>query len=163
MIHPRKTCASTLRYLASWARRHELLSNKDKGNLSSILYQPQRPHKCQERAMWSIPTQVVDVALWGQGSYWTTHVGISSSFNHRRLQNRVGTQQDLATPHLMHNCGKRILLLHCKPYVCLCVCEHAYAIWLVTTCLHVRFSWYEYTWFEITRAMPGYARVCRYL
>ena len=30
--------------------------------------------------------------------------------------------QDLATPpHLMHNCGKRILSLHCMLYVRLCV------------------------------------------
>ena len=29
--------------------------------------------------------------------------------------------QDLATPHLMRNCGKRILSLHCTLYVRLCV------------------------------------------
>ena len=29
--------------------------------------------------------------------------------------------QDLATPHLMCNCGKRILSLHCTLYVCLCM------------------------------------------
>ena len=28
--------------------------------------------------------------------------------------------QDLATRHLMRNCGKRILSLHCALYVCLC-------------------------------------------
>ena len=71
--------------------------------------------------------------------------------------------QDLAKPHLMCNCGKRILLLLCMQYVHLCVSKHAYVIWLVTTCLHVCSSWYEYAWFEVTRAMAWYARACRHL
>ena len=40
-------------------------------------------------------------------------------------------------------------------YVCACMCYT-----LVTTCLRVRSSWYEYTSFEIAQAMPGYAQVC---
>ena len=45
---------------------------------------------------------------------------------HRRLQSCVGTRQDLATLHLIHNCvcGKRILSLHCA----LRASVHAYAI-----------------------------------
>ena len=31
-------------------------------------------------------------------------------------------RQDLATPHLMRNCGKCILSLHCTLYVYVCVC-----------------------------------------
>ena len=32
---------------------------------------------------------------------------------HRCLESCVGPGQDLATPHFMRNCGKRILSLHC--------------------------------------------------
>ena len=68
--------------------------------------------------------------------------------------------QDLATLHLTRNCGKRILSLHCMLYVhpCTHICYM-----LVTTCIRIRSSWYEYTWFEITWAMSGYARACRRL
>ena len=52
-----------------------------------------------------------------------------------RHQSCVGTQARLATPHLMRNCGKRILSLYSTLYVRLRVCKHAYAIWLVTMCL----------------------------
>ena len=58
--------------------------------------------------------------------------------------------EDLATPHLMHNCRKYILSLHCTLYIRPCM--HIYYM-LVTMCLHVRSSWYEY-------ACPGNARVC---
>ena len=142
----------------SWARRHgceELLSKKDNENLASIPYQPQRPDKCQEKAIWSLSTQVVDVALRGQSSYWTILVGISSSFNHRCLQRCVGTQARLGYAAFDAQLRKRILSLHCTLYICLCVPKHAYAIWLVATCLRIQSLWYEYTWFEITRAMPG--------
>ena len=44
--------------------------------------------------------------------------------SHRRLQSCVGTRARLAMPHLMHNCGKRILSLHCTLYTCLCVRKH---------------------------------------
>ena len=37
--------------------------------------------------------------------------------------------QDLATPHLMHNCRKRILSLRCMLYVHLCVRKCAYSIY----------------------------------
>ena len=47
--------------------------------------------------------------------------------NRRRLSITIGAcravwvpGQDLATLHLMHNCGKRILSLHCTLYVRLC-------------------------------------------
>ena len=36
--------------------------------------------------------------------------------------------QDLATPHLMRNCGKHILSLHCTLYVHQCVRKPAYNI-----------------------------------
>ena len=39
---------------------------------------------------------------------------------HRRLQSCTVPGQELAMPHLMCNCGKRTLLLHCTPYVRLC-------------------------------------------
>ena len=61
--------------------------------------------------------------------------------------------QDLDTPHLMRNCRKRILSLHCTLYVHL-----SHFPWLVTMCLCVRSSWYEYAWFEITWEIPGYSR-----
>ena len=57
-------------------------------------------------------------------------------------------RQDLASSHLMHNRRKCILSLHCMLYVHLCM--HIYNM-LVTTCLHVQSSWYEYAWFKLTR------------
>ena len=69
---------------------------------------------------------------------------------HRRLQ-------DLATPHLMRNCGKRILSLTVRyTYICARICYM-----LVTTCLRIQSC--EYAWFEITLAMPRYALACRCL
>ena len=47
---------------------------------------------------------------------------------HRYPQSCVGTGQNLATPRLMRNCGKRILSLHCMLYVHLYMRKHAYAI-----------------------------------
>ena len=85
--------------------------------------------------------------------------------------------QDLATLHLMHNCGKRILSLHCMLYICLCT-HTLYAgdhvsswpvlmIWVsmirnnpgnarVCPSLQAPMG-------QITRAMPGYSRACRRL
>ena len=57
--------------------------------------------------------------------------------------------QDLATPDLMRDCRKRHYTVPYM-YVCARICYT-----LVTTCLRVRSSWYEYAWFEITWAMPG--------
>ena len=37
--------------------------------------------------------------------------------------------QDLATPHLLHNCGKHILSLHCTLYVHLCTYNYAICRW----------------------------------
>ena len=37
-------------------------------------------------------------------------------------------EQDLASPHLMRNCRKLILSLHCMLYVRLCVRKYAYGI-----------------------------------
>ena len=54
-------------------------------------------------------------------------------------------RQDLAMPHLMCNCGKHYTVRY--RHVCAWICYM-----LVTTCLRVRSSWYEYAWFEITRA-----------
>ena len=74
------------------------------------------------------------------------------------VQHHIGTcravwvpGQDLPKLHLMCNCGKRILSLHCTLYVHLCM----HMLMLVTTCLRARSSWYEYAWFKITQAMPG--------
>ena len=41
--------------------------------------------------------------------------------------------QDLAMPHLMRNCEKHILSLHCMLYIRLCVRKHAHAIYEVFT------------------------------
>ena len=46
--------------------------------------------------------------------------------------------------------------IYCVLYVRICYI-------LVATCLRVWSLWYEYAWFEITWAMPGYARACRCL
>ena len=43
-------------------------------------------------------------------------------------------------------------------YVCACI-----YYMLVTTCLCIWSSWYEYAWFKITQAMPGYAQTHRHL
>ena len=43
----------------------------------------------------------------------------------------------------------------CYAYICAGVSTH-----MQYGCLCVRFLWYEYVWFEITRAMPGYAWAC---
>ena len=47
-------------------------------------------------------------------------------------------------------------------YTYVCMCTHI-CYMLVTTCASCRSSWYEYAWFEITQAMPGYAWACRRL
>ena len=43
-------------------------------------------------------------------------------------------------------------------YICACICYT-----LVIMCLCVWSSWYEYTWFKITQAMPGFDWACRHL
>ena len=60
--------------------------------------------------------------------------------------------QDLATLHLMRNCGKRILSQHCTLYVHLlmCVCKHTYAIYGV----------FESGPHDMSLNNPGNARVC---
>ena len=56
--------------------------------------------------------------------------------------------QDLATPHLIRNCRKRIChYTICYTYVCTHICYM-----LVTMCPCVWSSWYEYAWFKITWA-----------
>ena len=74
--------------------------------------------------------------------------------------------QDLVTLHLMSNCGS----VFCHYTVCytdIWACVSTLMLYRGSgrhaMCLCVRSSWYEYAWFEITRAMPGYARVCRHL
>ena len=76
--------------------------------------------------------------------------------NRRRLSITIGAYravwvpgQDLATLHLMRNCGKHILSLHCMLYIR----SARICYMLVTMCLHIQSSWYEY---EITWA-------CRHL
>ena len=64
---------------------------------------------------------------------------------HRCLQSCVGTRARLGYwLHLMCNCGKRIC--HYTVYY-MYVCVHI-CYMLVTTCLCVRSSWYEYAWCE---------------
>ena len=67
--------------------------------------------------------------------------------------------QDLAMLHLMCNCGKRIChytvhYMYVSAHIC-CM--------LVTMCLCVWSSWYEYAWFKITWVVPRSARACRRL
>ena len=57
--------------------------------------------------------------------------------------------QDLAMLHLMESLFCHYTVHH----------KHTCNI----GCLRIRSSCYEYTWFEITQAMPGYARACRWL
>ena len=61
-------------------------------------------------------------------SMFIFHLCHMLTIRHRCLQSCVGPRQDLATPHLMHNCRKRILSLHCTLYIRLCMRKHAYAI-----------------------------------
>ena len=59
--------------------------------------------------------------------------------------------QYLATPHLMHNCGKNNYFVTTLYAIrtSVHIRKHAYTIYI---CLHVRSLWYEYAWFEISRA-----------
>ena len=61
--------------------------------------------------------------------------------------------QDLATPHLMCNCGKRILSLHCTLYICL---------WthMLYTDDHVSLRPVLVIWVRMLRNNLGNARVC---
>ena len=74
---------------------------------------------------------------------------------HGHLQSCVGTQARLSDVQLRKAYFVKTLY---AIRVCACACYM-----LVTACLRVRSSWYEYPWFEISQAMPGYARACRHL
>ena len=61
--------------------------------------------------------------------------------------------QDLATPHLMGNCGKRILSLHCMLYIRLCT-HMLYAGDHMSLCLVLVIG------VRMSRNNPGNAQVC---
>ena len=79
---------------------------------------------------------------------------------HWRLESCVNTRARLGYATFDAQLRKAYWLLGSKLYVCLCarICYK-----LLITFLRVRSLWYEYARFEITRAMPGYARSCRRL
>ena len=79
--------------------------------------------------------------------------------SHRRLQSCVGTQ---ARPgHIDAQLQKAYFV---TTLYAIRTSVHAYAIcWWLHAFDRVWSSWYEYTWFEMTQAMPGLFQACRRL
>ena len=76
---------------------------------------------------------------------------------HRRLQSCLGTRARLGYAALFDvQLGKPYFVHY--TYVCAHICYM-----LVTTCLRIQSSWYEYVWFKIIRVSPGYLRLCSFV
>ena len=80
---------------------------------------------------------------------------VEPSCNHAiigALQSCVGTRARLDYATFDAHLRKVYFVTVHYTYVCAHICNM-----LVTMCLRIRSSWYEYAWFKITKAMPRYA------